>query len=254
MLNYPQYEKSRARGVRLVGWYVAGLFAEAVVVLGVAEHLRHVAFAVGDFDVGYIAVIIVDGFIHRIDEALVGGDAELGVALEHFLMQLGIDLDGIALYEVGTGGVVAFAFDALDLAEKLPEEVAQSAVVVDFYVSLAAALGEFDHLVLFAVLVGPAGDELAVAHVGLLDVLARLDAHELCHEAVEHIFVVFGLIGVGVVAQTEFDELGIGEIVEGEEVGAGFFEWRSVGLECIGIDTGEETARSVAEAFVEVGV
>ncbi len=60
--------------------------------------------------------------------------------------------------------------------------------------------------------------------MGFLYVFSGLDAHELCHEAVEDVFVVLGLVGIGVVEQTEFKELRIARVVEGKEVGACFFK------------------------------
>ncbi len=48
-------------------------------------------------------------------------------------------------------------------------------------------------------LVGPLRYQFAVAHVGFFHIFSGLDTHELCHQAVEDVFVVFGLVGVGVV-------------------------------------------------------
>ena len=90
--------------------------------------------------------------------------------------------------------------------------------------------------------------------MGFLHVLARFDTHQLGHEAVEHVLVVFGFVGVGVVEQAEFKQFRVGKIVEREEVGAGFFECRSVSLESVGVDSGQQLAGTVAEAFVQVGV
>ncbi len=87
-----------------------------------------------------------------------------------------------------------------------------------------------------------------------LDILARLDAHELGHETVEDIFVVFGLIGIWIVKQTKFEQFRIGKIVESKEIGAGFFKSRAVSLESIGVNTGEQTARGMSKTFVKVCV
>ncbi len=234
--------------------YGSGLFLEAGVVFAVAEYLGQEVFAVAYFNVGDDAVVVVNCFVHGVYEALVGGDVELGVAVEHFFVELGINLHGVFLHKCCAGFIVAFALDALDFAEELSEEVAQLGVVVDLYVGLAAFLHELNHLVFLAVLKCPCGYELAVAHVGFFDVFAGFDAHELGHKAVEDILVVFGFVSVGIVEQTEFEQFGIGQIVEGEEVGACFFEGRTVGLEGVGVNTGEDAARAVAKALVEVGV
>ena len=125
----------------------------------------------------------------------------MAVALEHLVVQGGVNLHGIVEDEFASGLVVALRTYALYFGEELAEEVAQGIIIVDFDVGLAVALDKLDNVVLLAVLVCPAGDELAVAHVRLLDVLARLDAHQLGHQAVEHEFVVLRLVGFGVVEQ-----------------------------------------------------
>ena len=90
--------------------------------------------------------------------------------------------------------------------------------------------------------------------MGFLHVLARLYAVQLCHEAVHHVFVVLRLVGLGIVDDTEFHEFRVGQVVEGEEVGAGFLECGAVFLEGVGVNSGHELAGGVSEALVEVGV
>ena len=71
--------------------------------------------------------------------------------------------------------------------------------------------------------------------------LPCLDAVELGHESVEKVFVIFCLVGFGIVEYSEFKKLGIREIIEGEKVGAGFLESGAVSsLSVSGVDTGEE--------------
>ena len=169
-------------------------------------------------------------------------------------MKLGVDLYGICLDKFGSGGIVALALDALHFGKELTDEFAHLGVVVDFDIGLAVALHEFDYVVGLTFLKHPFGDELTVAHMGLLDVFARFNSGELGHETVEDILVIFGLVGFGVIEQTEFDEFGIGQIIEREKVGAGFLESGAVSFERARVNTGEQTARCVAETFVQVGV
>ena len=103
-------------------------------------------------------------------------------------------------------------------------------------------------------LIGPAGDELAVTHVGLLYGSTRLDAYELCHQSVHHLSVVLSLVGLGVGEQSQFHHLGVAQVVESEEVGTGLLDGRAVSLQRIGVYTGEQFARAVAQALVQVGM
>ena len=176
------------------------------------------------------------------------------VASENLLMQLLVYLYGIGLNELASSLVVALGFDTLDLGKELAEEVAELLIVVDLHIGLAIALNEFNHVVGLAVLVGPAGDELTVAHVCLLDDGTRLDTYELCHETIHHLTIVFSLVSFGIGYETKFYHLGVGQVVESEEVGACLLDGRAVSLQRIGVNTREQLARAVAETLVEVGV
>ena len=182
-------------------------------------------------------------------------------------MEGGVNLHGVGLHQGTGGGIVALALDALYLGKEFAEVGAQGGVVVDADVGLVLALDEFHGgrlagygalgaLHLLAVGAGqyPVGDEGAVAHVGLLNVVAGLDAHELGDEAVLHIGVELCLVGLHIGCEAEFAELGVGHVVEAEEVGAGLLNGGAVGLQRVGVGAGEEFAGAVAEAFVEVGV
>ena len=72
---------------------------QCAIVLAVAEHLLCVAFVVCDLDVCDVAVFVSLGCVYGVDESLVGSDVECLVAVEDFLVQLRVDLDGIAFYE-----------------------------------------------------------------------------------------------------------------------------------------------------------
>ena len=176
------------------------------------------------------------------------------VAGKDLLVQLLVYLYGILLHELTTSLVVALRLDALNLGKQLAKEAAQLLVVVDLHEGLAIALHQFDYVVGLAVLIGPAGDELTVTHVGLLYGSTRLDAHELCHQTIHHLSVVLSLVCLGIGEQSQFHHLGVAQVVESEEVGTGLLDGRAVSLQRIGVYTGEQFARAVAQALVQVGM
>mgnify|MGYP001301215171 CR=1 FL=1 len=100
----------------------------------------------------------------------------------------------------------------------------------------------------------PFGDQLAVAHVRLLDVLARFDAGELRHHAVENVGGVLRLGHVERADEPQLDELRVAQVVEAEEVGARLFERRSVAFQLVTLHARCQLARTVPETFVQVGV
>ena len=75
-----------------------------------------------------------------------------------------------------------------------------------------------------AILKNPFGDELAVAHVCLLNIVAKFDAVELSHKTIQHILVIFRLISIGVIKDSELLQLGISEVIQGEKVGTSLLE------------------------------
>ncbi len=90
--------------------------------------------------------------------------------------------------------------------------------------------------------------------MGLFHVVAEFDSVELCHQSVHHEFVVLGLVCLGIVEDAEFYQLGVGQVVECEEVGTGLLECAAVLLERVAVHSGEKLAGAVAETFMEVGV
>ena len=88
----------------------------------------------------------------------------------------------------------------------------------------------------------------------LLYVLAILDAHQLRHQAVKNIFVVFSLVSILVVKQTEFEQFRVGKIIEREQVGTSLLKRRAVLLQCIVGNTRQEFPRSMSKTLVKVGV
>ena len=88
----------------------------------------------------------------------------------------------------------------------------------------------------------------------LLDVLARLDARQLGHHAVEDILGITRLGDVERGNQPQFDQLRITQVVKPEQVGAGLFERRAVALQLAALDTRSQLARAVPQALMQVGV
>ena len=59
----------------------------------VSQHLVDVAFAVGDGDVGDVALVIAHEFVLWVDKSLIWSDAECGVACQDFVVQGGVYFD-----------------------------------------------------------------------------------------------------------------------------------------------------------------
>ena len=169
-------------------------------------------------------------------------------------MQLGIDLDGIPLDKRLAGLVVAFGLDALHLAEHVAEQSAQFFVIVDHDIRFAVFPNHLDHVVGLAALIAPLADQLAVAHMRLLDVFARLDTRQLGHHAVQDIFRIAGLRHVERGHQPQFHRLRVTQVVEAEEVGAGFLERRAVTLQLVALHARRQLSRTVPQTLVQVGM
>ena len=103
-------------------------------------------------------------------------------------------------------------------------------------------------------LVDPVGNERTIAHVGLLYLIAWFNAHQLCHESVEHVGVVLRLVCPAIGQQTEFNKLRIGNVIETEQVGTRLFYGISIGLQRIGAHTWQQLSAAVPQAFVQVGM
>ena len=169
-------------------------------------------------------------------------------------MQLGIDLDGIPLDKRLAGLVVAFGLDALHLAEHVAEQSAQFFVIVDHDIRFAVFPNHLNHVVGLAALIAPLADQLAVTHVRLLDVLARLDTRQLGHHAVQDIFRIAGLRHVERGYQPQFHHLRVTQVVEAEEVGAGLLERRAVTLQLVALHARRQLSRTVPQTLVQVGM
>ena len=62
------------------------------------------------------------------------------------------------------------------------------------------------------------------------------------------------MVGFEVGQQPQLDELGVGHVVEAEEVGACLLDGVAVSLQCVGVCTGQELSAAVSETLVQVGV
>ena len=96
--------------------------------------------------------------------------------------------------------------------------------------------------------------EGTVTHVGLLYLIAWFNAHQLCHESVEHVGVVLRLVCPAVGQQTEFNKLCIGNVIETEQVGTRLFYGISISLQRIGAHTWQQLSAAMSQAFVQVGM
>ena len=87
-----------------------------------------------------------------------------------------IDFHAPGFDQVAAGFVVALRFDALHFAQQLADEFAHFTVVVDFEIGIAVARHFGDDVFGLAFFENPACHGLAIAHVGLFDIFAGLDA------------------------------------------------------------------------------
>ena len=86
----------------------------------------------------------------------------------------------------------------------------------------------------------PARDDRPVAHVRFLNLIARLDAHELGEQTVHHIVIILALVSLGIRHKSQLNELWVSEIIQSEEVGAGLLNGAAVGFQRIGRDSRKE--------------
>ena len=138
----------------------------------------------------------------------------------------------------------------------MTKEVPECIVIVDHKIGFAIPLLALDDLVGQSFLVSPRGIELAIAHVRFFEILTGLQAAQLEHESVADVSVVLGFAHFEAWHDAKFNELGVHDIVQGDQVGPGFLEGGSVLLEGFfgGADAGVELAGCVADDLVEVGM
>ena len=192
----------------------------------VAHHLLTVRLAIvyryisrGAFGIGYERHA-------RIDESLVRSYAKGTVALKQLFVQTGVDTYGVLLYKSLGSLVVALALYALYLAEQGCKSVAQTAVVGNLHTGLAFLLHELYGIGIMSQC--PSGYEGTVAHVCLFYLMAGLDACELCEQTVHHVRIVLGTMSLDIGGESELHELGVGYVVESEEVGTCLLYCRTV--------------------------
>jgi len=58
--------------------------------------------------------------------------------------------------------------------------------------------------------------KLPATHVGLFDVLSLFDPHQLCHQSVPNVCQIFGLYGIFIWKESQFDHFRISDIIEGK--------------------------------------
>ena len=139
-------------------------------------------------------------------------------------MELRVDIDSVVQHEGLAGLVVALGLDSLDFRKKLSEQCPQCLIVIDHEVCLAVPDLLFDYIFSLAFLITPGCDELAVLHVSLGDLAAKLDAGELYHQSVADIIGIVWLVRLLRRENPEFDEFRLRHVVEPEEIGPGLFQ------------------------------
>ena len=117
-------------------------------------------------------------------------------------MQGRVGFHAVPFHQVACRFVVAFAFDALYLAEQKAEQLAEPLIVADADVCFPVTFYKFGHSFFPAMPEGPPGDEGAVAHVGFFDVPSRFDAYHLGQQPVHHVAVILCLVGFGIGCQS----------------------------------------------------
>ena len=90
--------------------------------------------------------LVVDGFTVLdhwddlgVDETAVRFEVQAGVTLEHFLVQLRVDVHGVIQDQRLAGFVVTFRLDALYLGQQVAEETAEFLEIVDHEKRLSVA-------------------------------------------------------------------------------------------------------------------
>ena len=167
-------------------------------------------------------------------------------------MQVGIDLDGIALYQL-TGSVeVALTLDALDLCQQTSKERAQGLIVGDAHEGFAFAFLHLDNAP--TLFIAPMGYQRTVAHVGLLYLATGFDADELRHQTVHDIAIVLCLVSLIIGQQSQLHELMVGNIIETKEVGTCLLDGIAISLQRIRISTWQQLSTTVSQTFVQVGM
>ena len=164
-------------------------------------------------------------------------------------MHLGVYLHSVGFYKFTRTFVVAFALDALNLSEEIAKEMTHLGIVIDANKGFAFLSHQFNTgfsgLLRLGLFEHPVSNQSAVAHVGFFDSVAGFDAHQLGKRSVLDVTIIGGFVSVHVRSESEFYEFGISQIVEREEVGAGFFDGGTIGFQGVGVGAGKELSAAV---------
>ena len=78
-----------------------------------------------------VAIGIDDGLQPGVEESLVRGEVQLAITGKNLLMELCIDIHGVAFHQFACSKEVAFALDALHFSQQLSEELSEGFIFVD---------------------------------------------------------------------------------------------------------------------------
>ena len=106
-------------------------------------------------------------------------------------MEIGVDVDSIGLDKVAGSLIVALTLYALYLGKESGKLAAEFLVIVNLDTGLSVTLDKGNGV---TVVKTPSGYQGTVAHVGLLDLIARGDTHKLSHQTIHYIAVILRLI------------------------------------------------------------
>ena len=132
----------------------------------------------------------------RIEESLVWGYSQLGIALQHLFVENRIDVYGILLHHATCPVEVALALYALYFGKKSGESLTKEFVIIHLEICLAVPLGQRKSRGIVGE--SPSCHQRTVAHMCLLYFMSGLDARQLSHQTVHKIGVVLRTISIGV--------------------------------------------------------
>ena len=168
-------------------------------------------------------------------------------------MQFRIDLHGIGFHKILCGFVVAFGSDALNNRQQLSVQLTQTLVVTHAQVVLAVTLDNL-HFGLFRVHIRqhPVSYQLTITHMRFLNILTRLDTHELRHCAVHHLLIVTGLVRILIRQQAQFNQFRVTQIIESEQVCTRFLDGRRVLFERVLTYSRHQLTATVTDTLVQI--
>ena len=144
------------------------------------------------------------------------------VTFQHLCMQGRINPYGIGFHQLAGSLIIAFTLDVLYFGQQAAEQTPQLLIVVDADKCLAVADHKFHNFLFRSLFQCPPGNQLTVTHVSFLDIASRLDTHQLGHQSVHHVSIIFRLIRFRIRHQSQFHHTGIRNIIQSEQVGTRF--------------------------------